>query len=364
MTKKRILHMINSLKMGGAEKLMVDMLPLMTKEGEQVDLLLLDGEPTVFLAQLKDAGYSNIITLGEGTRLYNPMLILKIKKIIRKYDIVHTHLFQPQYFTAFARLLLPSSGPRLVTTEHNTSNRRRDRKIFYYLDRLVYRQYQQVVCVSDIVKENLEQYLHLNRSYITIPNGIDIGKFAQALPYNNNEVADVPVTVRFIIKVARFYPQKDHATLIKAMSLLPSDVHLLLVGDGPQLADCRQLSESLGLKERIHFLGVRNDIPRLLKTAKIVVMSSFFEGLSLSSLEGMASGNPFVGSNVEGLKEVVDGAGVLFRQGDQEELATIIKRLLQDETYYTQVAHTCMERANQFSIENTTRAYMSLYKSL
>lgn len=77
------------------------------------------------------------------------------------------------------------------------------------------------------------------------------------------------------------------------MKYLPEDYHLCLVGDGERRAEFETLVKELGLEQRVHLLGLRSDVPEVLATSDYVVMCSHYEGLSLSSLEGMASGKPF-----------------------------------------------------------------------
>ena len=94
----------------------------------------------------------------------------------------------------------------------------------------------------------------------------------------------------------------------------------------------------------------------------MVVLSSHYEGLSLSSLEGMASGKPFVASDVEGLHDIVGGYGVLFPHGDSKVLATEIRKLCEDEIYAEEVAERCMERAKMFDVETMAQNYWCLYQ--
>ena len=105
------------------------------------------------------------------------------------------------------------------------------------------------------------------------------------------------------------------------MSELPNNYSLQIVGDGPR----RPILEKLAEEKNVEFLGIRTDIPDILSSTDIVVLSSHWEGLSLSSIEGMASGRPFIASDVDGLHEMVNGAGVLFPDGDHIALASAIR---------------------------------------
>ena len=93
-------------------------------------------------------------------------------------------------------------------------------------------------------------------------------------------------------------------------------------------------------------------------------MSSHREGLSLSNVEGMSSGNPFVASDVEGLREVTKNYGVLFPHGDDKALASIIQKLSEDKEYKKQVADKCLERAKMFDIQKMVNAYNEVYLDL
>ena len=91
-------------------------------------------------------------------------------------------------------------------------------------------------------------------------------------------------------------------------------------------------------------------------------MSSHWEGLSLSNIEGLSAGKPFIASDVNGLREVTDGYGILFPHGNSEKLAEVIKDLSEDKAYYENVATRCYERAKQFDISETVKRYNKLYE--
>src|SRR5690606_21995124 len=122
-----------------------------------------------------------------------------------------------------------------------------------------------------------------------------------------------------------------------------------------------ELVKTEGLESRVKFLGVREDIPNILQTSDVVVLSSFHEGLSLSCLEGMAT-KPFVASNVPGLVEIVENFGLLFEQGNVQDLTNKIMSLYKDGDYYQKVKEKCFLRANDFDINNMVDLYIDEYK--
>ena len=122
------------------------------------------------------------------------------------------------------------------------------------------------------------------------------------------------------------------------------------------------MAKEIEVEERVCFLGVRRDVPELLRRADVVVLSSHYEGLSLSSLEGMASGRPFIASDVEGLRDIVGGYGVLFPHEDAQTLAGEIRKLCEDDGYCKEVVKRCQERARMFDIGVMVERYMDLYR--
>lgn len=138
----------------------------------------------------------------------------------------------------------------------------------------------------------------------------------------------------------------------------------MLLGDGPCRAQCETLARTLGVSSRVSFVGIRTDIPRILATADVVVLSSNYEGLSLSCIEGMASGRPFIASDVDGLRDIVNGAGLLFPIHDEKTLAQLISRCCHDKAWAEQVGRRCRERASHYDIHSMADAYEKLYKEL
>ena len=351
----KILQVITSLHTGGAEKLIVDMVPLYMKKGYQVDVLLFDGTDTPFKKQLIEKGIS-VFSLSQGGNVYNPWFIFKLIPYLKKYDIVHTHNTACQLFVAIASVLC---SVVLVTTEHATSNRRRNWRWYKWIDRWMYSRYQSVICISDKTEENLCLQIERTDRIQTIYNGIDC-----KLYQNAKENLDWKKGKNIITMVAGFRYQKDQDTLIGALTYLPSNYYLWLIGDGERRSILEKLVQEKNLNDRVSFWGIRSDIPQILKSSDIIVMSSHWEGFGLAAVEGMAAGKPVIASNVPGLAQVVYGAGCLFPHGDMRILVDEIIHLMSNRNYYNQIAKRCLQRASQFDIQKTVDAYLEVYKGL
>lgn len=359
----KILNIITSLGSGGAENLIKESLPIMKERGLEPEILLLSSKNNVFEDELRSKG---IIIHETGLdNVYSPKQIFEIRKIMDNYDLIHTHLFQPQYWTAFSKMLSRSKVP-MVTTEHSTNNRRRAHKIFRVMDRIVYNKYDKIICISKETKNELVKWQPSIGSKATIiHNGIDLEKFDNAKPYKKEElIKNIKNNEKLILMVSRFSIQKDHETVVKAFELLPDDYHIIFVGDGDLKGQIISLTKELGISNRVHFLGYRNDVERIVKTVDIYVQSSHWEGFGIAALEAMASEIPVIASDVAGLSEVVDDGGVLFPKGDHISLANEIKNIFSSKEKYNKIAKKCKEKSGKFSIDKMIDNYVKIYSEL
>ena len=355
----KILHVITSLNIGGAEKLITEIVPAMIENGNQVDVLAFNGEDTNFKQMLESRGV-HVISFCNEKKYYNPIYIWKLIWIIRKYDIVHTHLTSPQLFTAIANLFV---GTKLVTTEHNTTNSRRGNALLSRVDRWMYNRYKAVIGISQKTEENLKEFIGESKAKIvTIHNGIDIQEYANASPLPDSEINTNKTSVTM---VAAFRPQKDQETLVRAVKRLDASKYILwLVGDGEKHDQLVKYIEDQGMKDRVRLWGNRSDVPSILKSSDIVVMSSHWEGFGLAAAEGMAAGKPVIASNVDGLAQVVEGAGIIFEPGNDEQLANEIERLVQDKAYYDETSIRCSHQASLYDISKMVDSYLAVYNQI
>lgn len=359
----RVLHIINSLTSGGAEKLVVDLLPYFEREGIQIDMLLLTSENDVHSERVP-AGI-HLFHGYKGKSIYTPLQIIKIGKIIRHYDIVHVHLFPSQYWTALAHMLW-GRKEKLVTTEHSTLNTRMKHALFKPIEKLIYSKYSKVISISEGTQYELQNWLGMNSNrFCVIKNGVDLNVFRLSQKYQREEV-DAKLTNQNIILifVARLAEAKDHYTVFKAVSLLPDRYRLLVIGEGSKEEEYKDYCDQNNLNEKVLFMGFRADLPSLLKMADISILSSHWEGFGLAAVEAMAAGIPVIASNVTGLNEIVSGAGILFEKGSETDLVQKIEGLVNNPIQKAKIIKLQLERAKKYDISYTAQKYISLYQSL
>lgn len=220
-------------------------------------------------------------------------------RVIREFkpDLVHAHSTKTG---VIARLAAHLAGVPLIFTAHGWAFTegvgKKRRKVAAVIERMAAPFAKRIICVSDYDRNLALRCRVGNSSKIeVIHNGI--------APLNM--VTDYPKreTVRCVM-VARFSPQKDQLALIEAMREVRG-AELMLVGDGELLEESRALASSLGVDDRVRFLGSRNDVQEILADCDIFVLASRWEGLPYTILEGMRAGLPVVASNVGGVSEAV-----------------------------------------------------------
>lgn len=363
----KILQVINRLGAGGAQNLLFSLTKILCAKGHDVTVLqLVKVSDDIISSKLEEIGVK-VITLSYNGSLYSPIYIFKIAKIINLYDIVNVHLFPCFYDVAIAKLLLLSRTP-IVYTEHSTHNRRMGRPFFKLLDILFYRVcYSRIIACADIVKINLDKFYPGLQNVCTINNGIDTKFFNDAKPYGKKELLGVEDNTFIITMVARFAYPKRQDVIIRALSRLPANFHAVFVGSQQNdkgLLEAKELAQSINVLDRTHFLYIRSDVPQILKTSDVVVLSSDYEGLSLSSIEAMASATPVVASNVQGLKEIIAGYGMLFPPGNDEQLANHLLELYHDRGTYNRLVNKSIEHSREFDIEIVADKYEKVYKEI
>lgn len=349
----KILHILTSLELGGAEKLLLELIPAQKNLGLQVELLILDLRNEFFLEAYKKLGIKIISAKVNNKK--SPKNIYEIYKIVKfgGYDIVHTHLIHSQIWTSFVSRILKNKI--FITTEHSTSNRRRKYKIFKILDKFIYSSYKKVIAISEATKDALINWIGISEKKVeVIFNGVSLKEYLEKPKMENHKK---------IVMISRFHPAKDHLTVVKALKILPEEYRLIFVGDGETRKIVEKEVENLKLKGRIKFLGFSKEISKILKNSDIAVQSSKFEGFGISALEAMASGTPVIVSDVEGLANIVGEAGLLFKVGDEKDLKDKILSL-ENLEIYREKSKEGIKRSHKFSIEESAKNYMELYKRL
>ena len=293
------------------------------------------------------------LNLSPGRRLQAiPRLVHLFRR--ERINVVHTHSEGPLlYATPAARL---ARVGRVVHTRHHGPDLGSSRKALAAMA-LVSRAVDCLVCVADAGARCAVAEGARAARLLTVHNGIDLSRFAYRGP-----APDGPAVI-----VARLIPEKDHLTLLRAVALAvrqEPEFRLEIAGDGPCLADVRAVADQLDLRGRVRFLGRVEDVPSLLGRARLLVLSSWLEGTSLTLLEAMARGLPVVATRVGGNPEVVaDGlTGLLVPARDPAALAEALVAVWRNPALGRMMGLAGRERVERgFDIRRTVARYESIY---
>lgn len=360
----KIIQLINSLQRGGgAEKFVCDLVLAQSKiDGVEVKIVnIMTPKNLDFIDICKK---NNIEIYNINGCKYSVKTITRLKSIIEleKPDVVHVHLFPALYYASIVKKLSKYKF-KLLYTEHSTTNRRMRSKFFKYLDSFIYSSYDRIIAISEQVSKSIS--IHMPEIVpIIINNGIDIDCINKVKPKNIRKDLGLNSDVFLLTMVARFCEIKDYATVIKALKLLPDNIHLVCIGDGPTLGENVLLVKNLFLTNRVHFLGLRKDVYAILKMSDAFVLSSHHEGFSIFMLEAMACGKPFIASSVPGIKDLVSNIAALFEYKNEKELAKVIEDIVSNNKIYEDLSAKSLSFASKYDINKIAGKYLNAYLAI
>jgi N-acetyl-alpha-D-glucosaminyl L-malate synthase BshA len=286
-------------------------------------------------------------------------------------DVLHAHYALPHAVSAYlARSAAQADhsrpAPRVVTTLHGTDITLVGNDPSYApLTQFVIYASDAATAVSEWLAEQTRARfcpdMDCPKPIEVIPNFIDIERFRPDL------VTPQPGAPPMVVHVSNFRPVKRVPWLVRAFAQATAGTHaqLVLVGDGPDQAECRALVQELGLAKRVVFLGERDAIPELMAPADVFALSSREESFGLSALEAMACGTPVVSTDAGGVHEVVEHgvSGLLSPVDDMQAFAAHLARLLGDREAARRMGAAAREQAvSRFRREKVVVLYEELYR--
>jgi glycosyltransferase involved in cell wall biosynthesis len=275
-------------------------------------------------------------------------------------DLLHSHEFNAGVYGAIVaqRLRVPH-----VCTMHGSR---------YYAERLRRRMLlaaaawtgTRFVAVSATLADHLRRDLRISHGRVTVvANGVAI---ANAQPSPIRAQLGLAENARVLLAVGNLYAVKGHDFLIRALATILReypDVHVAIAGRGIEETALRTRAQTLGIDNHVHLLGLRDDVPGLLRAADIFVLPSISEGLPLALLEAMGAGVPVVASGVGEIPVVLqDDTGILVHPGSTEDVANAVLRLLSRPDEAAEMARRARERVERsYSLEHMHERYVEVY---
>lgn len=296
--------------------------------------------------------------------------LLILRRYLKSHDIniIQSHGTRA---ATIVRLVLATmrTKPMHVYTVHGFHISHRTgikRRMLLNIERFLNQWTDQIVSVSKADKTHIIRTTKVPPQQITvIPNGIDVERFAHAQATKRESLAMKESDV-VLLHVSRLHHQKDLKTVINAMSHLPTNYHLLIVGNGELKETLEQQTKSLKLTQRIHFLDARKDVPNLMRMADTLILSSHWEGCPLVILEAMASKLPVIASNVDGNNELITDTetGRLFKHKDSEALSKTIIEVMENNTTQGQIENAFNIVSKHHTKELMKKHYLALWNKL
>jgi sugar transferase (PEP-CTERM/EpsH1 system associated) len=358
-----ILHLAYAVSRGGAANVIVTLCNRLDPERFR----------TSIITMTPNGGFERLlaprITLRRelARRGIDPSMVFRIARHLRELrpDVIHTHAWGALSDGMAAGWL--AHVPAQVHLEHGTLELR---PLQRRVQRWAWGRLDQVVAVSEALRRRMEEHIGFPADRIrVIPNGIDTDRIVLDAAQRQRVRSGLGAGPQdFVIgAVGRMHPVKGHAFLVESLGLLPPHVRLWLVGDGELHPQLEARARSLGLADRVRFLGHRDDVHDLLPAMDAYCQPSLSEGISMALLEAMAGARPVVVTAVGGNREVVtaDETGLLVEPGQPQALADAVNRIASQPTLATRLgdaARRCV--LDRYSWSGMVRQYEALYTEL
>jgi glycosyltransferase involved in cell wall biosynthesis len=360
----RVLHILGELRPSGAETMLAVAAPIFAEGGVAADVLSTGKERGAFADRLKQTGYGVHHVPFSKT----PGFFWRLWRLMRTgYDVIHIHTEQANFWVGLTALC--AGVPVVLKSIHSTfaftGGLRLRRKLQrHVLAWLGVRQISVGASVRDVERR------HFGLDTEVIRNWFDVARFREPSEAERRE-ARTALGCRdgevVLVSVGNCHPIKNHGELLRAIALLPPDGKLLYVhvGEEEQGRPERELASALGVADRVRFLGSLPDVRVALHAADCFVMTSLREGMSISTLEAMASGLPAILTDVDGLRDFrTSFAGLTYAEPTAKSLAAALRSFLgQDAASRRRAArHHASIAHREYDARAGAEAYLRVYR--
>lgn len=217
--------------------------------------------------------------------------------------------------------------------------------------------------------ERAKKHLHAKRVEYIPGVGVDVEKFATCYVDKKEKCKElgIPDDKFIILSVGELQERKNHRLVIDALVKMQNkDIFYLIAGQGTLWEDYENIIKSYGMENNIKLLGYRSDIDELCSISDCFVHTAFHEGLSVALLEAMASGLPVVGSDVRGVRDLVEckRGGLLIKPKSIEELKIAIEKMHNDKTFRQKCGQYNVDVVKKYYFKNIDKIMENVYQNI
>jgi glycosyltransferase involved in cell wall biosynthesis len=362
---RRILLIIDSLGRGGAQRQAFLLIRGLAERGYAAKVLALnDDTDALTLASLTKVAEVEVLGKARIISGLGPLAVWRRAKAWQP-SVILTML---EFSDVLGRIAGRLYGRARVVTSIRSSNLNK-RRLWLALDRATMGWADRVVFNTASVISSSQKNEGVSVGQVClIPNGVEIPA-APPQPASRGDLG-IHAGCRLVLTVGRLQEEKRFDTLLAALAQLPKaagEPHLLIAGAGRLHQSLNELAAQLGLAQRVHFLGKRQDIAALLALADVFVLPSAWEGMPNAVMEAMAAGCPIVATRVHGILELLPDSSYawLVEPGRPHDLAEALAQALLDPAEAQKRATRALERAKGFfSVERMVERYEALFQQL
>lgn len=365
--KYRVVYYIESSDFGGAEQMLYNLLSELDRSSwEPVLVYQQHSGIASFVDRIRDLGISTI-SVSAIKGLGDIGGINRLVGILRQLRpaVFHAQLVSNLRCTA-GIICAKLAGIRAIVATQHSYQKFRARRVYKVYIRFIYQRLvsmlvDRYISVSRSQAEQLKKVISQGKVSV-VHNAVRTEDFASCARSEAIQDDLKPA----VLTVARLDRLKGIGYLIEAAALVPK-AFFFLAGDGPERANLEKQAQELGIADRVVFLGRRNDIPELLSSCDLFVLPSLLEGLPLSVMEAMSASKPVIGTNIDGINDLITDRenGLLVPPEDPEALADAINLILSDGRLAERIAVSARDTINRhFTSEIMIKGVTDIYSEI
>lgn len=361
----KVLHVVIGLNMGGIQEFVLNLFTYIDKK-KYTPIACVIEKTGVIGKEIEIAGYEVIVLHLKRKPIKTIISLFRLIKS-KKIDIIHAASYHPSLYARIAGFL---AGVKVIVShEHGLYMKKRIQRVF--LNKILSLITDKFIAVSETMAAQIENWYRYPKYKIDIIyNGVDTNRFkpSKSKTLSKKQLGLNPNKL-IIGMICRLDPDKGHQFFLEAIKMLYKkyDIQWVIVGDGPEVykQQIKEMAQKLGIKDYVEFLGMRRDVPDLLRAFDCYILPTLREGFPISVLEAMSSGCAVIVSDFPSNLELVvnEKTGLIFPMKNSEELKNKIETLINNEKFRLELGKRARSIAlKKFNLKLNVNKIESLYE--